>query len=182
MNILLDILGAAIIGGIIILAMMNLNIYSSQVKYSSDSELTLQRNAVTIAEILNNDMRKVGFKHTGTPIITAQENLFRFYADVDSNGTSDIVSYSLGSTNDALASENPNDRVLIRRVNSDSSKGPSLGITNLKFKYYNSLGKTTSAIDSIKYIKAEIWVETTTMVDGKYPFTYWEMTINPRNL
>ncbi len=182
MNILLDILGATIIGGIVVLAMMNLNIYSSQIKYSSDSELTLQRNAVTMAGILNDDMRKVGYRHTGTPIITAQENLFKFYADVDSNGTSDIISYSLGSTNDALATENPNDKVLIRAVNSDSSKGPSLGITNLKFEYYNALGGMTSTPDSIKYIKAEIWVETTTMVDGKYPFTYWEMTINPRNL
>ena len=49
MNVLLDILGATLIGGIVFMAMMNLNIYTSQVKYSSDSELTLQRNAKTLA-------------------------------------------------------------------------------------------------------------------------------------
>ena len=182
MNVLLDILGATLIGGIVFMAMMNLNIYTSQVKYSSDSELTLQRNAKTLAEIINNDLRKVGYRHTGAAIISAQEKFFEFYADIDSNGTSDVISYSLGDTSDALATTNPNDKVLIRTVNNISDGGPSLGITNLKFRYFNTTGQETAALDSIKYIKSEIWIETTDMVDAQYPFTYWEMTINPRNL
>lgn len=182
MNVLLDILGATLIGGIVFLAMMNLNIYSNQAKYSSDSELALQRNAKTLADIINNDLRKVGYRHNGTAIISADEQFFEFYADIDSNGTSDIISYALGDTADALATTNPSDKVLIRTVNNISDNGPSLGITDLKFHYFNADGQATAVLDSIKYVKSEIWIQTTEMVDGKYPFTYWEMTINPRNL
>jgi hypothetical protein len=47
-------------------------------------------------------------------------------------------------------------------------------------------GNVTTALDSIKYIKAEIWVQSPTKVyednEQKYLFTYWELTINPRNI
>lgn len=161
---------------------MNLNIYSSQARYSSDSDLQLQQNAKTLGEILNHDLRKIGFNYTGSSIITAQEKLFSFYSDIDSNGVVDVVTYSLSDSSMVTQTTNPKDKILIRMVNADTSLGPSLGITDLKFSYLNSKSKKTAAVDSIKYIRAEIWVETPEPIEGKYPFTYWEMTINPRNL
>jgi hypothetical protein len=69
-----------------------------------------------------------------------------------------------------------------RVVNSDTLDGPSLGLTKLKFSYYNSSRSPTNNFSEIRYIKAELWVESIFPVDGDYLFTYWEMTINPRNL
>ena len=67
-----------------------------------------------------------------------------------------------------------------------TSKGPSLGITNLRFTYRNTLGNVTTVLDSISYIKAEIWVQSPAKVyengEDQYLFTYWELTINPRNI
>jgi hypothetical protein len=182
MDVVLDLLGASFIGGIVLLIMLNIYVYSSQKKFASDSDLRLQQNAKTLAEIINNDFRKIGYKYKGTAITTADSEKFSFYADIDSNGTMDQVTYTVSNSSAAYGTMNPNDRVLYRIVNNDTSKGPSLGLTKLKFSYRNLAGDLTSALDSIKYIHAEMWIETTEPVDGKYPFTYWEMNINPRNL
>lgn len=182
MNILLDYIGAALIGGMVLLMIMNLNTVSSMQRFSSDYELRLQQNAKTLAEILNNDMRKVGYGKSSNAIIAAQEKLFSFYSDIDSNGVVDIVTYKLGDSTDAVQTENPFDKPLLRAINNDTSKGPTLGLTNLKFSYKNKFGVLTTALDSIKFIKVEIWVQSVNKIEDGYPFTYWEMTVNPRNL
>ncbi len=182
MNVLLDILGATIVGAIIFTMFLNLNMYSSQARYSSNTELQLMQNAKTLAEMLTYDLRKIGFNHKGESLITAQSKRISFYADIDTNGVDDVVGYALSSASEVPHTSNPNDKILLRVVNGDTAKGPSLGITDLRFNYLNEKQQPTTVIDSVKYIKAEIWVESPEPVDDKYIFTYWEMTINPRNL
>ncbi len=182
MDTILDLLGATFVGGIILLIMVNVFIYSSQKRFASSSDLRLQQNAKTLAEIVNNDLRKVGYKYKGTAIITAKPHEFSFYGDIDADGTMDQVTYLLGDSTQAMGTQNPHDKVLYRVVNGDTSKGPSLGLTNLNFSYRNVFGNLTSVPDSIKYINIEMWIETTEPVDDNYPFTYWEMNVNPRNI
>ena len=186
MDTLVDIMGAVVISALVMLGIANINIYSSQVKFKSDSDIKLQQDAKTISEIIDNDMRKVGFGYSGTSIITADSNEIKFYADIDSNGVVDTITYLLSDTSQVSYTSNPNDRILYRVVNGDTSKGPSLGITNLRFTYKNAQGNETTVPDSIKFIKTEIWVESSTKVydDGndRYLFTYWELTVNPRNI
>jgi hypothetical protein len=182
MHIILDLLGASVIGGILVLTVLNLNIYSSKAKFSSDSELKLQQNAKTLAEIVNYDLRKIGYNHAGTAIITAEPKKISFYSDIDRNGTVDVVTYLLGDSTQAAYTINPRDKSLYRIVNNDTLKGPTLGLVDLKFTYRKGNGQVTSSLDSIKYVEAEMWIETLEPVDGKYSFTYWEMTINPRNI
>ena len=182
MDTLLDLLGASFVGGIVILIMVNIYVYSSQKRFASSADLRLQQNAKTLAEIVNNDLRKVGYKYDGTAIAIAQPTEFSFYGDIDSNGTADQVTYLVSDSTQAPGTPNPHDIVLYRVVNGDTSKGPSLGLTKLQFSYKNVWGNITSVLDSIKYINVEMWIQTTDPVDGKYPFTYWEMTVNPRNI
>lgn len=182
MNIILDLVGAVLIGGMVLLLTVNLNTASSQYKFASDYELRLQQNAKTLAEIINSDMRKIGYRKTGTAFITALEKNLSFYSDIDSNGVQDVVTYYLSDSTKASFTENPRDKILYRIVNSDTLGGPSLGITNLKFSFKNKSGLTTTVLDSIKFLKVEIWVETPEKINNQYPFTYWEMTINPRNI
>ncbi len=182
MDTILDLLGASFVGGIVLLMMVNIYIYSSQKRFASNADLRLQQNAKTLAEIVNNDLRKVGYKYEGTAIAIAQPTEFSFYGDIDSNGTSDQITYLVSDSTKAVGTQNPHDIVLYRVVNGDTSKGPSLGLTKLNFSYRNAAGYLTSVLDSIKYINIEMWIETTEPVDDKYPFTYWEMNINPRNI
>ncbi len=194
MSAILDIMGSTFIGGMILLLIIKLNLYSTSVSYSSDNELKLQQNAKTIAEILNYDLRKVGYNHTGTAMLIADSTHMKFYADINAPGTTghgvvDVVEYFVLDSTNASGTSNTRDVVLVRVVNgSDSITGPSLGLVKLRFSYYNGAGVKTTALDSIKYIKTEFWVEPTEKINNfltgtpDSTFTYWEMTINPRNI
>ena len=195
MNILLDLMGSSLIAGILFLLILKLNLYSSNANYYSDNELRLQQNVKTLAEVINHDLRKIGYQYAGTAIVTAEPHRIQFFADMDAPGTfghgvMDFVEYYLGDSTEATGTVNQRDKVLYRIINhTDTLGGPTLGLVDLKFSYLNGQGIATAALDSIKYVKAEFWVEPYEFVSdyatGKpdsTQFTYWELTINPRNI
>lgn len=182
MSLLLDIVGSVFIAGILVLMMLNADIYQSNARFASDSELQLQQNARTLSDILGYDLRKIGYECSNNPIIEAKSEKFSYYADMDRDGTPDIVTYFISDTSAARATINPNDRVLIRVVNTDTIAGPSLGLTNLTFSYLNEFGIPTSDSSKIEFVRAELWVESIEPINNEYFFTYWELTISPRNL
>ena len=82
MSIILDLLGSTIIGGLIVLMLMNFNMFQSNTSIASDSELRLQQNAKTLAEILNHDFRKIGFNYDNTAFAQADSERISFYSGV----------------------------------------------------------------------------------------------------
>lgn len=195
MNFLLDLMGSSLIAGILFLLILKLNLYSSNANYYSDNELKLQQNVKTLAEVINYDLRKIGYKYDGPAIVTAEPHRIQFYADMDAPGTfghgvMDFVEYYLGDSTEASGTANQKDKVLYRVINhTDTLGGPTLGLVDLKFSYLDGQGLATANLDSIKYIKAEFWVEPYEYVSDyatgqpdTTQFTYWELTINPRNI
>lgn len=195
MGTLLDIFGSIFIAGILLLMILKLNIFASNASYYSDNELNLQQNAKTLAEIINYDLRKIGYNYDSTALIIAQPTQLKYYADINppgtaGHGTIDVVEYFLGDSTEVTNTTNSRDKVLYRVINEvDTLGGPTLGLVNLKFSYLNSQGIITTSLDSIKYVKAEFWVEpyepVSNFITGNKDttvFTYWELTINPRNI
>jgi hypothetical protein len=195
MNILLDILGGTFIGGILLLLIIKLNIFTANASYYSDNELRLQQNAKTLAEIINYDLRKIGYNYEGVSIITADSTRIKFYADMNEPGTPgygtvDVVEYYLKDSTSSLGTSNPSDRVLCRIINEvDTISGPSLGLVKLNFSYLNAQNIETTILEDIVYVKAEFWVEPVEIMNNfitgqrdSSVFTYWELTINPRNI
>ena len=194
MNVLIDLIGSSFIGGILLLLILKLNLYSQNTSISSDTELRMQQNAKTLAEIINYDLRKVGYNYKNTAILIADSNKIKFYADMNEPGTAgygtvDVVEYFLSSPSKSASTTNPNDVVLTRTINGgDTLSGPSLGLVKLVFSYFDKKLTKTAIKDSIAYIKTEFWVESLEPIEVNfgtqtgYPFTYWEMTINPRNI
>lgn len=187
MNALIDVIGSTFIGGMVFLLIFKLNLFAHSSLTLSDSELKLQQNAHTLSEIINYDLRKVGYKCDSTAIIIADTNKIKFYSDIDRNGTVDNLEFCVSTPSAVPSTENPNDIILFRIFNGDTLKGPSLGLRRILFTYLNSFGQTTVFPDSIKYIRAELWIESDYQSENifgemEYPFTYWEMTINPRNI
>jgi len=182
MNIILDLMGSTIIGGLILSMLINFNMFQSNSIISSDSELHLQQNAKTLAEILNHDFRKIGYRYDNTAFVEADSERISFYSDIDRDSTVELVTYMLGDTTEVSGTTNPRDRILRRIVDNDTISGPSLGLTKAKFSYFNGSGVETTTLSEIQYVKAELWIETIEKVKDGYPFTYWELTINPRNL
>jgi hypothetical protein len=184
MNTILDIAGSVLISAAIMFILLHLNVFSNQQKFASDKELEIQRNSKTIAEIMDHDLRKIGYRHPGgNPFIVTQEKVLKFYSDIDSNNVVDIITYSLSDSTADVATVNPRDKILLRTVNADTGKGPTLGLVDLKFTYLNHNSVPTAVQDSIRYVRTEIWVQSSEPVnDTSYIFTYWEMTIHPRNI
>jgi len=195
MPFLLDLMGSSLIAGIVFLLIFKLNMYTSNANYYSDNELKLQQNVKTLAEVINYDLRKIGYKYDGTAFVTAELQRMAFYADLQApgqygHGVVDFVEYFVGDSTEASGTMNQRDKVLYRVVNyTDTLGGPTLGLVDLKFSYLGTNGLVTTFLDSIKYVKAEFWVEPYEFVSDygmdqpdSSQYTYWELTINPRNI
>ena len=199
MSTLLDIFGSVVIAGMLFMLIVKLNLFSSQAGYSSDSELKLIQNTKTLAEIIDYDFRKIGYKYDGVAITVADSNHIKFYADMQAPGNSgygtmDIVEYTIGNTSEVAGTVNPNDKIIKRTITTEGGTlleamdGPSLGLVRLKFSYLDSTNLETNLPSKIRYIKTEMWVEGSDPIpdaftnNSPYSKTYWEFTINPRNL
>ena len=194
MNIILDLLGSSFIGGMILLMVMQMNLFMSNGRSFSDQELQMQQNAKTQADIINFDFRKIGYEHSGTSILIAEKEKIKFVGDLErpgeaGYGTLDTVEYFVKDSSFATGTSNPRDIILVRVLNNkDTIAGPSLGLVKLNFSYLDSLSTPTIDLSKIKFIKTEFWIEPNETVYNdisgqKDPiFTYWEFTIHPRNI
>jgi hypothetical protein len=194
MALLLDLIGSSLIGGLLVLQLLNMSLFMQNASYKSDNELKLQQNAKTLAEIINYDFRKIGYKYDSTAVLIAEQKKIKFIGDLEAPGETgsgivDTVEYFVLDSTHATSTSNPRDIVLVRVLNNtDSIAGPSLGLVDIKFSYLDSVYTPTAVISKIKYIKTELWVEPTEVtndfVTGKKDstFTYWEFTIHPRNI
>ena len=190
MAVIIDILGSSFIGGLLLLLMLKLNLFANSSSITSDNELKLQQNAKTLAEIINYDFRKIGYGCDSTAIGIADSTHIKFYSDIDRNNTVDVIEYYTGDTTQATGTENPRDIILYRKFNGVAMGGPTLGLTKIKLSYLDEFNIATNVLANIRYIKIELWVESTipemgsNFVDPNHPylFTYWEMKINPRNI
>ena len=190
MTSIIDILGSSFIGGLLLLLLLKLNLFANSSSVTSDNELKLQQNSKTLAEIINYDFRKIGYEFDSTAIAIADSEHIKFYADIDRNNTIDSIEYYISDTTLATGTENPRDIILYRKFNGVAMGGPTLGLTKFKLSYLDEFNVITNVLANIRYIKVELWVESTipemesNFVDPSHPylFTYWEMKINPRNI
>jgi len=194
MSTLLDIISSTFIAGLLLLLVIKMNLFVSNASFASDNELRMQQNAKTLAEILNYDFRKIGYKHDGVSILIAESERFKFVGDLQRPGETgygsiDTVEYFIRDSSYSLGTTNQNDIILVRVLNStDSITGASLGLVKLNFSYLDSLSSPTIDLSLIKYIKTELWVEPAEPVinfitgQNDSVFTYWEFTIYPRNI
>jgi hypothetical protein len=194
MNILFDLLGSSFIGGMILLMVLQMNLFMSNGRSYSDQELQMQQNAKTQADIINFDFRKIGYEHSGISILIAEKEKIKFVGELErpgepGYGTLDTVEYFVKDSSYSAGTSNPRDIILVRVLNDkDSISGPSLGLVKLNFSYLDSLCTPTADLSKIKFIKTELWIEPTETVynyisgQKDSTFIYWEFTIHPRNI
>jgi hypothetical protein len=194
MNTTLDLLSSVFIGGMVLLMAIQLNLFMSDASYGSDRELRTQQNIKTMAEILNSDLRKVGYGYDHTAMLVAESQRLKFVGDLEppgepGYGVVDTVEYFIEDSTHTPGTSNPNDIILVRVLNgTDTINGPSLGLVKLNFSYLDSVSNPTTDLSKIKYIKTQIWAEPTesenSFVTGikDSTFAYWEFTIYPRNI
>lgn len=185
----LDVVGSFIIGGIIILILVNLNLFISSSSQENLYTNIVQENLSTTTEIFEHDFYRMGSAVAGSKIALADSNAIKFYGDENDNGSADTLYYYLGSTAQLTATPNPDDRIMYRVLN-NASPLPTTTLNDFKLSYFDSAGNQInySALnnqtqrDNIKSIEIYLKVESSQAVDGVYQAAEWRRTIFPKNL
>lgn len=188
-----------IIAGILLLSILSMNRNISQ----SSQELTMrqvtQLHTGTVSQILEKDIPNIGYQQNGTitsPITDAESDFIQFKSDIDNNGSVETIEWEFTDTD--VSGPNPNDKVLIRRVNGTESEFKT-GLTNFEITYLDQdrneintnllselLGGAQSERDKIRFIEISFSVEGKEKIgrpgNADYTKTTWEKQFTPQNL
>lgn len=189
---IIDILGATIIGGIVLmnLVKMNSNVIQNESMFGHDKNL--QVDVVILATIMDRDFGLLGYcgdytKMDSTAIIYGDSISIRFLADVDNNGTFDTLYYYTSDTTALSHTPNPRDRILYRQLNSNPPFVVANNITEFNLKYLDTFANEQSIpIDLTKivnYVRIAFKVEDPFAYDEEYTEALWRrLTVTANNL
>lgn len=135
----LDIVGSVITGGIVILAVMNLNIKMVDNGREKVTASISQTDINSSAQVLDHFFYKIGYRVPGDKIAVADSNRIKFYSDIDNDGTVDTLDIFTNTTSWATSTKNPNDRPLFLVLNGGLKVLLSV-ITQFNLSYYDSSG------------------------------------------
>jgi hypothetical protein len=188
MQVVYDILGSMIIGGMILVMVLGFNANIIEGAGMQTMKTTVQGNMTTLSNVLEYDFRKMGYRvlSSDSAITYADTTMIVFKGDFDNNGSVDKMSYFLNNAK-APGTTNPRAKVLYREINGSSSSSINVGITRFRFTYYNSLGNQIAGNvvanpKTIRTIKVSVNMETREPYDTSYSGVYWERFIKPNNL
>jgi len=195
-----------IIAGILMISILSMN---QNISHSS-TQLTMrqvtQQRMNTISDILENDIPKIGYNGNETApdaLTDASPQKIEFKSNIDNkHGDLETVKWEFKKTSAPVNStENPNDYVLTRTVNANTTNFAS-GVTEFNIAYYDEnwnkidannllntlLGGSQSERNKVRYIRFSLTVESPEPIGGagnidtSYVSTTWNKTFSPINL
>lgn len=189
-----DLVGSVIIGGVLLMTLINVNDSATRNTYGFSGELIVQENLVTSVEVLEYDFRKIGYcedpfaiPNTKRAILYADSTDITYLTDVDFDGIPDTMRYYLGPPSELSHTPNPDDRMLYQEINGNRA-GVNLGITLFKIKYFGALGgelslPRTFPPTGIFSMQIDIRIENTSAYDEDYRYAFWrQIRLASRNL
>ncbi len=193
MTVLIDIIAAAVIAGVMLVSIFGIMNNINQAHFEKTLSTSIQGNVIALARTMEYDFLKIGYHTTDDAIQMADSNSIIFKSDLQNINNVVSVSYCLGGP--VLSTRNPYDYSLIRQVPGEEAMDASVGVTELQFMYFDSLGRqmacpitTKARLDSIKAIRIKIRLESPEPVYSPstsapvYQGVFWEKTVYPRNL
>ena len=199
---LIDILGATVIGGLLLLILFRVNDTAMQNTFLYAGELIVQEGLVEAVSIIESDFRKMGYceRWEAMPdptnaIIFADTNKISFLTDLPTalgetgDGVIDTLHYYIGTVQELAATDNPYDRLLYRVVNSNIPISSNIGITNFKLTYFDSFGNRiptpiqNTSTGSIKTIQIDLELQAIYAYNELYNSVFWrQIRLAARNL
>ncbi len=192
---LLDIAGSIVVGAFVVLMVLNLNDAAVENTYNYSGELTLQENLTEVVQLLEYDFRKIGYCYdpanspdAAASIVSADSESISFVTDVATpgyprgDGVQDTLTYMLGPLSELASTQNPRDRILYRRVNSEQPVGANLGVTVFRLHYFDGLGHAipspVAITGQIQSLQIDVAVENVMAYDKKDKLTTGDSTDN----
>jgi len=171
---------STVIGGILLIAILSLNLQVSQSSSTSTLDQITKTNLDNVAQVVTNDFTKVGYNATSPMITAAGPHSITFQSDIDNDGVVDVVNWTLTATG-VSSTDNPNDYVLQRTVGTDITSITS-GVTKFDLTYYDQNQQVTTVLTDIKSIKVDLECQSAVAVDNEYIKTSWHKLYVPWNL
>ncbi|MDI6804408.1 MAG: hypothetical protein QME58_11280 [Bacteroidota bacterium] len=134
----LDIIIASIIGGVLLLGIINANNVVAENSYIINGDVLVQQMLISTVQIVEGEFRNmgVGVNEDSASVIFARDTAITFLSDIDRDGTPDRIEYWSGKVSELAHTQNERDRFLHRRVNGGTRQ--SIGIvTGFKLRYYS---------------------------------------------
>ena len=191
---LIDILGAMIVGGLLLIILLRLDGQMTENNFIYGSDRNLQRGLAETAVVVEEDLRKMGFcadpfKLTDemSRVIYADSSYISFYTDLDSDGNLDSIAFFISDTTALSMTKNPRDRILYRQINTNTPMMINTNIVQFKLMYYDALGiqLATPVVSParITHLEISFKVEDPEAYDQKYSQAYWQQVrLTTRNL
>ena len=190
MSTILDIIGASVITGFLILMTISFTSRINSVTQDSlATEVTLN-SASNTAQIFEFYFYKIGSMTMSDIISVADSDKIRFDGDIDEDGiVEDFLLYNY-TVDDWTYTENPNDSPVYSRTNSGDNNLVAV-VTDFHLTYYDAmqnelaysiLDTSQTLRNTIRSIKVFIKSESSFPVDSIYEAVVWERLISPRNL
>jgi hypothetical protein len=177
-QVILDLAASAVLGGIFFLSLLNFSSQNAETKRGFRDEITAQSNLLSVVDVPEEDFRQIGYCKTKSAmaapiVIEAGADYISFKTDIpngsdaEGDGTPDIVMYRLGDH--VTGSVNPNERELLRKVNSGPWVGSSMGVTRFDLQYLKYNGDTLARPVDASQLKQITAIQVTIKVENSYP-------------
>ncbi|MBM4169202.1 MAG: hypothetical protein FJ215_08615 [Ignavibacteria bacterium] len=188
MGIFFDIIGALVIRGTMVVIIISLTLSLHATLNERTMQARLKQNLAMTTDILKTDFSMIGHgvSTAGTAMLAASSTDLRFRADIDDNGIMDTVYYYLGPVAELATTENPNDRIIYRRVNQQTAREVGRGITTLSIIMYDVQGRVTATLANARSVQIGLIAQAGAPVERgyvkRYPTSSWELRFYPPNL
>lgn len=194
---LIDIIGATILGGILLIMVNKLNERAIETNIVYGSDKLLQMEVVQLADLLESDFRRIGYCEDPSKvsdstqiIISADTSQIKFITDTNRDGNLDTLQYYVSDTLALNMTKNPRDRILFRKHQdypNEQILNVSSNITHFYLRYFDALNvELSSPVASpslISYMEISFKVEDSEAYDEQYSEAYWQQVrLTSRNL
>ena len=198
MNAMYDVVCSVVIGGVVLVMLVGFNGNIAESAGSQTIKVLAQTILTAAVSVLNFDFDKLGYRiSTGDcPFIQADSIRVTFLGDFRNLAKTDTLTYYFDPATRS-GHENTKTRILYRTTIPQSKSASkimsNLGITKLRFSYYDASGQPMAfpisnmrLIKSLKVVlnqESTVPYKETTMQYLKFnPGVYWEQTYRPQNL
>ncbi len=191
---LLDLLGAALISGFLLVMVYHSNARMNETLFTTGNDLVVQEQLVNLVQIIEKDVRRIGYcknqmkiPDPSKAVISAGTNSFTFQTDVDDDGNVDTLSYYRGTVAEQTGTPNPRDMMLYRKLNQYQPLAMNIGLTRFDLKYFDinddSLNSPVADPTQINNVEIAIQLESSVPYDTIYSYVAWrQMRMRTRNL
>ena len=192
MSSVIDMIGAAILFGVLILAVGRVQGNLNQTMAQNTFNLNTQSEAVYVARLIEYEISKAGYGVTGSKISVADSQRIAFKGAMSYGGAVDSVSYYIGSAD--TTTQNPDDFRFVRYAKSSGEVSQRLVMTQFTISYFDSSNTkmttpvTGANLNAIRGVNFKFRVESAEPVMdistglSNYNAVTWEKLIYPRNL